>query len=142
MKLKYLLTMDSEHERWDRRYDQWETVKYHNREEFDLDDKEGLTRAIATFIEEYPKGDYEVYIICDYRDWYGGNPEWETGQVYEEKIDRIKTDALKISKEIAEQKRLKQIEERNRQALKELETVRQLELQKLDELKAKYEQSS
>ena len=142
MKLKYLLTMDSEYTRWDRRSDQWETASYHSREEFDLDDEEGLTRATACFIEEYPQGGYEIYIICDYMGWYDGNPEWETGQVYEEKIDRIKTDAFKISREIAEEKTRKKIEEENKLILKEQEFVRQLELKKLEELKAKYEQGN
>lgn len=143
MKLKYLLTMDcDERGYWDTGYCHSYPKSYHERGEFDLDDEEGLIKGIACFIEEYPQGEYEIYIICDYMGWYDGNPEWETGQAYEEKIDRIKTDAFKISKEIAEQKRLKQIEEENKQKAKEQERIKQQELKKLEELKAKYEKGN
>ena len=134
--------MDVEYTRWDRRYDQWETASYHSREEFDLDDEEGLTKAIACFIEEYPQGEYEIYIICDYMGWYDGNPEWETGQAYEEKIDCIKTDAFKISREIAEEKTRKMIEEENKRIIAESKRIKEQDLKKLQELRAKYEQDN
>ncbi len=126
MKLKYLLTMYSESERWNRCYAQWETEKYHDREEFDLDDEEGLIKAIAYFIEEYPWGDYEVYVI-------------QQDEEHENKMANIRKKSINLAEKIKQEKKAKEIEARNKTLQEEKEAQKQRELKLLAELKAKHE---
>lgn len=126
MKTKYLLTMYSESERWNRCYAQWETDKYHNREEFDLDDEEGLIKAIAYFVEEYPKGEYEIYVI---------QPDEE----HENKMANIRKESINLAEKIKQEKKAKEIEARNKTLQEEKEAEKQRELKLLAELKAKHE---
>lgn len=117
-------------------YCHWSKKAYHRREEFDLDDEEGLTKAIACFIEEYPQGEYEIYVIQSYREWNKQDDE------HESKIANIGQKAISLAQKIKEEKRLKEIEEKNKQKAKEQERIKQQELKKLEELKAKYEQGN
>jgi hypothetical protein len=126
MKTKYLLTMYSESERWNRCYAQWETEKYHDREEFDLDDEEGLIKAIAFFVEKYPQGDYEVYVI-------------QQDEEHENKVANIRKESINLAEKIKQEKRAKEIEAKNKQIIKEQEFIKQKELKLLAELKAKHE---
>ena len=144
MKLKYLLVMDCDEQGY------WDTSgychsypkSYHRRTEFDLDDEEGLIKGIACFIEEYPQGEYEIYFIESHRNWNDDEFEWETDYAREDTIANIGQKAISLAKKITEEKRLKHLEEKNKQVEKERETIRQQELKKLEELKAKYEQSN
>ena len=96
MKLKYLLTMYCEEQGyWDTSgYCHWREKAFHNREEFDLDDEEGLIKAIASFVEEYPKGEYEIYVI---------QPDEE----HENKMANIRKESINLAEKIKQEKRLK-----------------------------------
>lgn len=123
-------------------YCHWRKKAYHRREEFDFDDEEGLTKAIACFIEEYPQGDYEIYVIQSYREWNEDKFELEQDDEHESKIANIRQKAISLAQKIKEEKRLKEIEEKNKQKAKEQERIKQQDLKKLEELKAKYEQGN
>lgn len=120
----------------------WHKNAFHNREEFDLDDEEGLIKGIACFIEEYPKGDYEIYVIQSYREWNEDEFEWGQDNEHEKKMADIGQKAISLAQKIKEEKRLKEIEEKKKQKAKEQESLKRIELQKLEELKAKYEQGN
>ena len=117
----------------------WHKKAYHERTEFDLDDEEGLIKGIACFIEEYPQGEYEIYVIQSRNDWNDDTLEWEQDIEHENKIANIGQRAKSLAQKIKEEKRLKHLEEKKKQVEKERETIRQQELKKLEELKAKYE---
>jgi hypothetical protein len=139
MKTKYLLTMYSESERWNRCYAQWETEKYHDREEFDLDDEEGLIKAIACFRAEYPEGEYEVYVIQSYREWCVDEWEWTRDEEHENKMASIRKESINLAEKIKQEKKAKEIEARNKTLQEEKEAEKQKELKLLAELKAKHE---
>lgn len=134
MKCKYLLTMHCDGSEWcDSCFNPYPRKAYHRREEFELDDEEGLIKVVAWFIERYPQGDYEIYIIQEFE-----REDYE----HESKIANIKQEAEALPQKIKEEKRLKEIEEKNKQKVKEQERIKQQELKTLKELKAKYELSN
>jgi hypothetical protein len=139
MKTKYLLTMYSESERWNRCYAQWETDKYHNHEEFDLDDEEGLIKAIAYFAEEYPNGEYEIYIIESRKYWDEDEFMWFQDEEHENKMANIRKESINLVEKIKQEKKAKEIEARNKTLQEEKEAEKQRELKLLAELKAKHE---
>jgi hypothetical protein len=77
--MKYLLVMHCEKDGyWDTSgYCCWSTPEYFRESEFDVDDKEGLTRAIASFKFEYPKGEISLYKIEEMT-WDDTNEFYET----------------------------------------------------------------
>lgn len=144
MKVKYLLAMDCDEQGyWDTSgYCHWRKNAYHRREEFDFDDEEGLTKAIACFIEEYPQGDYEIYVIQSYREWNEDKFELEQDDEHERKIANIGQKAKSLAQKIKEEKRLKEKEEENKRIIAESKRIKEQDLKKLEELKAKYEQGN
>lgn len=144
MKLKYLLTMHCEEQGyWDTSgCCRWREDAFHNHEEFDLDDEEGLIKAIASFTEKYPRGEYETYVIKSYREWSEDEWEWIKDQEHENKMNEIMEKSKDLAEKIKKEKRAKEIEEKKRQVAKEQESVKRQELKKLEELKAKYEKGS
>lgn len=129
MKRKYLLSMYDEHERHTDTsgYCYWSKPAFRSNSEFYLDQEDLLIDSLASFIEEHPKGDYDIYII-ESLDW-----------TEEDEIEELKSKAIKISKEIAEKNRLKEIEEKKKKRAAEEERDRQRELEQLAKLKMKYE---
>ena len=194
MKVKYLLAMDCDEQGYRDTSGYCHRCKnaFHRREEFDLDDEEGLTKAIACFIEEYPQGDYEIYVIQSHREWNqdefegGGTMDLVWGpdldfkesnsQVYkflgsekyqplltsiyaglgipptltgseqddehEKKMSRIGQEAKSLAQKIKEEKRLKEKEEENKRIIAESKRIKEQDLKKLEELRAKYEQDN
>jgi len=144
MKLKYLLTMHcKEQGYWDTSgYCEWREDAFHHHEEFDLDDEEGLIEAIASYTEKYPRGEYEIYIIHPYNDWFYDGTEWEKYKEQEDKINEIMEKSKDLAEKIKKEKRAKEIEEKKRQIAKEQESIKRQELKKLEELKAKYEKGN
>lgn len=141
MKTKYLLTMHCEEQGyWDTSGQcRWRENAFHSHEEFDLDDEEGLIKAIACFRAEYPKGNYEVYVIQSYRDWYDGENEWEKGEEYENKINEIMQKSFNLTEKIKQEKKAKEIAEKKAQVEKEAARAKEHELETLRKLKEKYE---
>lgn len=144
MKVKYLLAMDCDEQGyWDNSgYCHWGKTAFHNREEFDFDDEEGLTKAIACFIEEYPQGNYEIYVIQSYREWSEDEFESEQDDEHESKIANIGQKAKSLAQKIKEEKRLKEKEEENKRIIAESKRIKEQDLKKLQELRAKYEQGN
>jgi hypothetical protein len=141
MKTKYLLTMYCEEQGyWDTSgYCHWQKSAYHNREEFDLDDEEGLIKAIAYFVQEYPQGDYEIYVIQSYREWCVDEWEWTRDEEHENKMANIRKESINLAEKIKQEKKAKEIEARNKKLQEEKEAEKQRELKLLAELKAKHE---
>jgi hypothetical protein len=141
MKLKYLLTMRcDETGYWDTSgYCHWSKDSYHVNSEFDIDDEESLINAIAYFVEEYPSGEYDIYVIRSYREWDQDEFEWIQDDAHEQKMYDIQNKAVEKSKKIAEQKHLQHIEKQKLDREKEKDQQRERELKQLETLKAKYQ---
>jgi hypothetical protein len=141
MKTKYLLTMHcKEQGYWDTSgYCHWKKSAYHNHEEFDLDDEEGLIKAIACFRAEYPKGEYEIYIIESRKYWDEDEFMWCQDEEHENKMANIRKESINLAEKIKQEKKAKEIEARNKQMIKDQEFIKQKELKLLAELKAKHE---
>ena len=141
MKTKYLLTMHCEEQGyWDTSgCCRWREDAFHHHEEFDLDDEEGLIEAIASFREKHPRGEYEIYIIQSYNDWYDGENEWEKGKEYEDKINEIMEKSKDLAEKIKKEKRAKEIAEKKAETEKETARLKEHELETLRKLKEKYE---
>jgi hypothetical protein len=141
MKTKYLLAMHCEEQGyWDTSgHCHWREKAYHSHEEFGLDDEEGLIKAIAWFRAEYPKGEYEVYVIQSYREWCEDEWEWIRDEEHENKINEIMQKSFNLTEKIKEEKRAKEIEAKNKKLQEEKEAQKQRELKLLVELKAKHE---
>jgi hypothetical protein len=141
MKLKYLLTMHcKEQGYWDTSgYCEWREDAFHRHEEFDLDDEEGLIKAIASFTEKYPRGEYEIYIVQPYNDWSYDDPEWEKYKDQEDKINEIMQKSFNLTEKIKKEKRSKEIAEKKAETEKETARLKEHELETLRKLKEKYE---
>jgi hypothetical protein len=107
-----------------------------------MNEEESLIQAIASFIEEYPQGDYEIYVIqsCNYWSEDEDPDEQEKDNKQTQRIADIVDKSIKLSKEIAERKRLEEKEARKKKRQAEEERDKQRELKLLAELKAKHEQ--
>jgi len=141
MKLKYLLTMHCEEQGyWDTSgYCHWRKNAFHSHEEFDLDDEEGLIKAIAYFAEEYPNGEYEIYIIESRKYWDEDEFMWFQDEEHENKMANIRKESINLAEKIKQEKNAKEIEARNKTLQEEKEAEKQRELKLLAELKAKHE---
>jgi hypothetical protein len=141
MKTKYLLTMHCQEQGyWDTSgYCHWRKNAFHSHEEFDLDDEEGLIKAIASFAEEYPEGEYEVYVIQSYREWCEDEWEWTQDEEHENKMNEIMQKSFNLTEKIKEEKRAKEIAEKKAKQEKEAARVKEQELEALRKLKEKYE---
>jgi len=141
MKTKYLLTMHcKEQGYWDTSgYCHWREKAYHSHEEFGLDDEEGLIKAIAWFRAEYPKGEYEVYVIQSYREWCEDEWEWIRDEEHENKINEIMQKSFNLTEKIKQEKIAKEIAEKKAKQEKEAARVKEQELEALRKLKEKYE---
>lgn len=141
MKTKYLLTMYCEEQGyWDTSgYCHWRKNAFHSHEEFDLDDEEGLIKAIAFFVEEYPNGKYEIYIIESRKYWDEDEFMWFQDEEHENKMANIRKESINLVEKIKQEKKAKEIEARNKKLQEEKEAEKQRELKLLAELKAKHE---
>ena len=140
MKLKYLLTTRCDEQGyWDTSgHCHWNKSAHHVNSEFDIDDEESLINAIAYFVEEYPSGEYDIYVIQSYREWDQDEFEYIQDDAHEQKMYDIKNKAVEKSKKIAEQKYLQYIEKQKLDREKEKAQQRERELKQLEELRAKY----
>jgi hypothetical protein len=140
MKTKYLLAMHCEEQGYrDTSGHCCVRKAYHSHEEFALDDEEGLIKAIACFRAEYPKGEYEVYVIQSYREWCEDEWEWTRDAEHENKMNEIMQKSFNLTEKIKEEKRAKEIAEKKAQQEKEAARVKEQELEALRKLKEKYE---
>lgn len=130
---KYLLVMSCKKDGyWDTSgYCHWSKPAYHNTATFELSDEEGLVKAIGHFKEEYPKGDYEIYVTKNF-DWYDHKEQREY-------LNQLGYKGESLAKEIAKEKHLKEAEKKKRQIEIDNEKLIQKELEQLKKLKEKYE---
>lgn len=112
-------------------YCHWSKPAFYSESKFELDDEESLIDSIAKFMSDYPRGEYELYIVKEI-DWYDNEEQKE----YFSKIHRKARDLSEKIKEEAElRKKELQTLERKRA---EQDTISR-DLKKLEELKRKYE---
>lgn len=126
-------------------YCRWSIPAFYNTEEFDLDQEQDLIQRLATFIEKYPPGEYEIHLIHPYKDWdYDDYMEWKdsNGEEKTNKIASIEQEAFLMSKKIAEQKKIEEKEKAQKEKAAAIEQEKQRELKLLAELKAKHEHNS
>lgn len=146
MKLKYLLIMHcGEQGYWDTSgYCHWSKPAFYKTEQFELNQKEGLIKCLAEFIEQYPQGEYEIHLVHPYKDWdYDDYTEWKDNcEEQESQITSIEEDALLMSKKIAEQKKIEEREKVRKEKDIAIEREKQRELKLLAQLKEKYEHNS
>lgn len=120
--MKYLLVMHCDEDGyWDTSgYCHWKKDEFFNESEFELDDKEGLLRAIANFKFEYPNGDLYLYKIEEM--------SWDDSNNIIQEADPIIKD-LKMKANIAEKEKKKKEQEASaqRQKANDLEQLRKLQ---------------
>lgn len=141
MKLKYLLiTRCEEQGYWDTSgHCHWSIPAFYNTEQFDLDQSDSLVKSLAEFIEKYPPGEYEIYVIKPYREYNYDDDEWEVEKESHDKILDIECEAIALSKKIAEQKKIEEKEKLKKRMIIDAEQEKQRELKLLAQLKAKHE---
>lgn len=101
-------------------YCHWKKEAVFRESEFDLDNEEGLTKAIANFKFENPKGDVSVYKIEEMT--------WDDSNDIIKKSDPL-IKQLEIEEEIAEKEKARKEKEASAQRAKtyELEQLRKLQ---------------
>jgi len=76
----------------------WSRPAFHNTEQFDLDQSDNLVKSLACFIEEYPPGEYEIYLIHPCSDWAYSDGDWETEKQFQDKVNELECEAIALSK--------------------------------------------
>jgi len=112
-------------------YCHWSKPAVYLESTFNLNDEEGLIKAIGCFKEEYPNGDYEIYVVKNF-DWYD----------HEEQREYIRQLGYKgegLAKEISKEKLMLEKEKEDKKLAIEKEAQRERDLKLLNELKEKYE---
>jgi hypothetical protein len=130
---QYLLVMHCDKQGyWDTSgYCHWSKPALHRKSTFNLDDEEGLIKAIGCFKEEYPNGDYEIYVIKNF-DWYDHKEQREY-------LRQLGDKGEDLAKVISKERRIKEEEKQRNDLLITKEYEKQKELDQLRKLKEKYE---
>lgn len=130
--MKYLVIMTCAQEGyWDTSgYCHWKKEAVFRESEFDLDDEEGLTKAIGHFKFQNPNGDVSIYKI-EKADWGSEDPFYQKTL---ELLDKSEDKALqyKIADDLAQKEKAKA------KRLAEDEQAKAYELEQLRKLQEKY----
>lgn len=130
---RYLLVMSCKKDGyWDTSgYCYWSKPAYHNESTFELNEEEELVKAIGCFKEEYPNGDYEIYVVKNF-DRYDHEEQREY-------LRQLGYKGEELAKVIAEENRKKELEKKKAEKEALEERFKQEELEQLKKLKEKYE---
>jgi hypothetical protein len=130
---QYLLVVSCEEDGyWDTSgYCHWSKPAVHLESTFDLNDEEDLIKAIGCFKEEYPNGDYEIYVVKNF-DCY----EHEEQKEY---LLQLCYKGEDLAKEIAKEKIRLEKEKKDKELVRQQEAQKERDLKLLNELKEKYE---
>lgn len=141
MELAYLLTMHCEEDGyWDTSgHCHWHRPYFCQNKQFDLNNTDDLIQTLGRFIESYPGGQYKIYLIQCYEWWNEDEFQYERDEVYSQKINSIEQQAIKLSKKINEDKKVKKIELDKAKAAQAKAEEKKRELELLEKLKEKYE---
>ena len=110
-------------------YCHWSKNAQHNELEFELSEEESLKKAIAQFLFDNPSGEYSIYKIKEI-DYYSEEQDL---------INNLGTEARKLALKLEIDHNIKEKAAKKLQQQESLERQKRLDLEKLQELKEKYE---